>query len=151
MNLIATLDMAIEIEQALAECYQKMTEVFAGDPLCTELEKLGKEEISHKQLIKTGKSYALKAPEAFPKESDFYEEMKRGLALTRLLMDDLDKTAVSKHDALERMYALEKRMETVHMNSIVEIKDPSLARLFEALAEGDKLHRNRLERLMAGR
>ncbi len=97
MNLIATLDLAIEIERALSESYMKVCELFADEPICGELEKLGREEIGHMNLIRTGKSYALKAPEAFPRESDFYEEMKRGLV------------------------------------------------------DGDRLHRNRLERLMAGR
>ena len=57
-------------------------------------------------------------------------------------------TPISLKKALKRMHALETTYEKVHMDSLVEIKDESLNKLFTALCQGDKAHRERLERLM---
>jgi hypothetical protein len=46
------------------------------------------------------------------------------------------------------MYALETNLEKVHIDTLMQIKDSSLQKLFTALCEGDKAHRARLTAIL---
>ncbi len=148
MKLLLTLDLAMQIERAFSHCYSQMSVNFPHDDLDREFSILAQEELVHSSLIKTGKSYALKVPEAFGPESDFHGDMQQGLSQIEELQQDLVNNSVALKQALQRMHALEARYEKVHMDSLADIKDDSLRQLFTALSTGDKAHRERLERII---
>jgi rubrerythrin len=43
---------------------------------------------------------------------------------------------------------LEMVFEEVHLNKVAEFEEPSMKQLFEALSNGDRAHRARLEKLV---
>lgn len=148
MNMIAALDLAIEIEEGFFHCYSQMSKIYTQANLSGDFYKLAQEELGHVNLIKTSKKYVFQAPEAFEQEPGFIEDMREGLARINLLLEDLNTTEVSLMESLDRMYELESNLEKVHIDTMMQIKDPSLQRLFTALCEGDKAHRARLTAIL---
>lgn len=149
MNLIGILNEVIEVEQKLSDCYEKLSQMSLDESLSHELKKLSQEEIGHMNSLKAGKNYVFKEPELFGEETISDEEMKEGINLLDALLKDTENKRISLSEGLKRMYELEKRYEQVHMKTVVEIKDQSLQKLFEALSIGEKEHYQRLEKIIA--
>lgn len=149
MKIIAAIDLAISIEQEFSNCYRKIAQTFPESALKEDLEKLALDEISHMQLLQTGKKYAIRAPEAFPEESGWGGELAEGLALIKNLIADLENTSMRLPEALQRISDLEERFEEVHLSTLVILKDAHLAQLFKALSSGDRIHKETLQRIMS--
>jgi len=149
MKIMAALDLAIQIEEKFYECYAEIRQNFPDKTMNEEIEKLAAEELGHKNLLKTGKNYLLRAPQAFPEEIDLELEMQTGRTELTALHKDLTDKTVDLKTALERIYKLEQNFEQVHLQTLIQVKDQSLKQLFEALSGGDKAHQERLGRMMA--
>ncbi len=148
MKVMAAINLSIQIEKNISECYAKVNETFPENMLREDLEKLARDELTHMELLRTGKKYVFKAPEAFPESVSLNKELKQGHFLTCKLKSDLEKNKLTFYKALMKLHALEKRYERVHLNTLIEVKDSSLAELFKALAAGDNSHWERLETMM---
>jgi len=148
MRLTVTLDEAIELERLIASCYEILSGI-SENSISEELKKLSREEKSHISVLKTGKNYVFRAPDAFGDERVSDIEIRLGQKVAADLFDDLEAGKTNFRQGLKRLYDLEKKFERVHMNTAVEFKDPSLKKLFETLALADAEHRKRLERLIA--
>jgi len=148
MKLASMLDEAIGLEEKIHACYRALSRL-SGDGLSGELKALAQEEKSHISVLKTGKNFVFRTPEAFGREaiSDF--EIKTGLKAAGDLEADLEAARVGFVDGAKRLCDLEKRFEKVHFRTSVAINDFSLKKLFEALARADAEHRQRLDRLLA--
>ena len=148
MRLIRALDEAIELEERIQVCYNLISKT-TKDGVSEELRQLAREEKSHVNVLRTGKSFVIRTPDAFGQESLSREEIRRGVKAAADLEEGLKAQKMEYRRALERIYDLEKKYERIHMNTAVEFKDYSLRKLFEALARADAEHRQRLERLIA--
>lgn len=149
MKMMAALDLAIQIEEKFYECYVAIRHNFPDETMDVELEKLAVEEVGHKNLLKTGKNYLLRAPQAFPEEIDLEPELQSGRDDLSALQNDLQTESLDLRTALERIYKLELKFEQVHLQTLAQVTDNSLKQLFEALSAGDKEHRERLGSMMA--
>jgi hypothetical protein len=147
MNLVAMLDEAIELEEKIHACYEALSRL-SPDGITDELTALAREEKSHISVLKTGKNFVFRAPEAFGGELITDIEIRTGLRAAGELQTDLKADKLDLPTGVKRLSDLEKRYEKVHLNTAVEISDFSLRKLFEALARADAEHRQRLDRLL---
>jgi rubrerythrin len=148
MRLLATLDEAIELEEKIQVCYGLLSKA-SQDGSAEELRQLAREEKSHVNVLRTGKNFVIRTPDAFGQEIVSDADIRTGIKAAADLELALKTQKLEYTQALKRIYDLEKRYERIHMNTAAEFKDYSLKKLFEALALADAEHRQRLERLMA--
>lgn len=148
MSLTATLDKAIELEERIQSCYWLLSKI-TQDGIADELRWLAREKKSHINVLRTGKNFVIRAPDAFGQETVSDTEIRLGIKAVADLEDGLKAQELEYQKALKKIYDLEKKYERIHMNTAVEFKDYSLKKLFEALARADAEHRQRLERLIA--
>ena len=148
MKLAAMLDEAIGLEEKIQACYRALSRL-SGDGISADLKAQSQEEKSHISVLKTGKNFVFRTPEAFGREAITDLEIKTGLKAAGDLETDLEAARGGFGDGARRLSDLEKKFEKVHLNASVEINDFSLKKLFEALARADAEHRQRLDRLLA--
>jgi rubrerythrin len=147
-RLTVTLDEAIELEERILSCYALLGK-FTQDGFAEELRQLAHEEKSHVNVLRTGKNFVIRAPNAYDQETVSDSEIRLGVKAAAELEVALKAQKLEYSKALKRIYELEKKYERIHTNTAVEFKDYSLKKLFEALARADAEHRQRLERLIA--
>ena len=147
MKLLIVLDRAIELEEKIRSCYEHLSKI-TEDGVSAELRELAREEKSHANVLKTGKSFVVRTPDLFGEETVSDAAILRGLEAIAGLEEDLRSQKTGFPAGLKKLFRLEKKFERVHMNTAVEFKDYSLKKLFEALARADAEHRQRLERLI---
>jgi rubrerythrin len=147
MKLTVMLDEAIKLEESIFACYEALRQL-SRDGLADELKALAREEKSHINVLKTGRNFIFRAPEAFGAECVADVEIRAGLKAAADLQADLDERTLDVAGGITRLSELEKRYEKAHLATAVEIRDFPLRKLFEALARADAEHRQRLERLL---
>ncbi len=147
-RLMAVLEEAIELEEKIRACYELLSKA-AGDGVASELRQLAREETSHANVLKTGKSFVIRTPEVFGQETISDGKIRLGIKALARLEENLKSQRTGLQEGLKKLYGLEKKFERVHMHTAVEFNDYSLKKLFEALARADAEHRQRLERLIA--
>jgi rubrerythrin len=148
MKLLVVLDEAIELEEKIRSCYELLSKL-TEDGVSAELKQLAREEKSHANVLKTGRNFVVRTPDAFGQETVTDTEIRKGIQDIGGLEDALKSQKAEFGQGLKKLYGLERKFEKVHMNTAVEFKDFSLKKLFEALARADAEHRQRLERLIA--
>ena len=148
MKLLVVLDEAIELEEKIRSCYELLSKL-TEDGVSAELKQLAREEKSHANVLKTGRNFVVRTPDAFGQEAVTDTEIRKGIQDIADLEDALKNQKAEFSQGLKKLYGLERKFEKVHMNTAVEFKDFSLKKLFEALARADAEHRQRLERLIA--
>ncbi len=147
MKLLAILDTAIELEEKFRSCYELLGGI-TEDGVSADLKQLAREEKSHANVLKTGKTFVVRTPDLFGGETISDVEIRRGLDALVKLEAGLQSRETGLAEGLKKVFRLEKKLERVHMSTAVEFKDYSLKKLFEALARADADHRQRLERLI---
>lgn len=150
MSVLHLLEQAADMEHRLSDAYRRLSFLTPDENLRTELQRLAEEEVVHANLIKSAKGYAQRNPELFSSEEITDLKIRGSLLLVAALVADLDKEEVTLPDGLRRISGLEKHCEMLHLDHIVEVHDPSLKNLFQALANGDKSHQERLARVVSG-
>ena len=149
MSVVLILNRAILLEQKFAECYEKMSEIAFDRSLAEQLKILSQEEISHVNLLKTGMNFATKEPNLFQNTKISSIEIDRGIKLLNGLVESLVNKDIDITEAIHKIYDLEMIFEEVHLNKVAEFEEPSMKQLFEALSNGDRAHRERLEKVVA--
>lgn len=148
MTVFKTLNRAILIEQKFSECYYLLSRSAPEPALADDLKKLAQEETYHANLIRTGMNMVSKIPELVKETRLSWADIDRGLAMLNEIIQALKEQKSEFPTALKKLYDLEMVFEEVHMNKVAEFDDPSLKQLFQALAEGDQDHRERLDRIL---
>jgi len=64
MRLLVTLDEAIDLEQRIQSCYEFLSKI-TEDGVAAELRELAHEEKSHINVLRTGKNFVIRTPDAF--------------------------------------------------------------------------------------
>jgi rubrerythrin len=142
------LSLAIELELKTSECYERIGKMPGAEPFAADLVKLAKEEIVHANLLKSGKSYESSGPEAFGRILVPLEQLEDDLEAAKQLIADIDSGKTTLADAVGRIHDLEIGFEQAHLSTLLEINDPSLRKLFQALSIQDAGHKLKLESIL---
>ena len=148
MGLISLMDLAIELEKKIGDCYVRMSGMATDKGLQKELMKLSQEETGHASLLKTGKNFAAKNPEFFSQGGMDLKLLENCLSGINELLDKLGLGTITLQAALGRIVALEYFCEKAHMANLVHFEEPSLKPLFEGLARDDAEHGERVFQLL---
>ena len=142
------LSLAIELELKTSECYERIRKMPGAEPFAKDLGKLAKEEIVHANLLKTGKNYESSDPEAFGRILIPLEQLEIDLEAARQLVADIDSGKMTLIEAVWRIRDLEIAFERTHLGTLLEINDPRLRKLFQALSTQDAGHQLRLQSII---
>ena len=148
MSIIKVLNRAILLEQKLCECYDQMSQMASESYLAKDLKKLSEEETYHANLIRSGNKILTISPDLVREIKITHLEIDNGISKLNDLNESLKNSTVTLEGAIKKIYDLEMVFEKVHMDKVAEFDEPSLKNLFQALANGDKNHRERLEQIM---
>lgn len=148
MGLMSALDQAVHLELRVAECYKRLSALAESDSLRKELLDLAGEEVGHANLLRTGKNYLAKEPDLFCLEEKAEAGLGVCLGFVDELLNGLDRKALSLADGLRKARALEVHCEKAHLTNLVEIRDESLKKLFEALSKSDEEHVKRIDEIL---
>ncbi len=139
---------AIDLEALIAEIYKQASELAPDENIVRELTSLAGEELAHANLLRTGRNYLTRAPEAFGEATISREELLQGLKATQELLGMIEAKSLLLPQILERLIELETQFEKIHLQTIAEIQEESLKKLFQKLAGEDRKHTERLTRLL---
>ncbi len=148
MSLSIIMVEAIDLEILLSEIYRKTAELAPEESIGKELILLAGEELAHANLLRTGRNYLTRAPEAFGEATISREELLQGLKATQELLGMIEAKSLLLPQILERLIELETQFEKIHLQTIAEIQEESLKKLFQKLAGEDRKHTERLTRLL---
>ena len=139
MNVREFLELSIRLEQSVSGCYKALAEVFPDEAVRADLSRIAREELQHVGALVLGRQYAAKLPDLFGGPAVSAAVLAEGLDLTEALLKDI-KAGNDRPAQLARLLDLERRFECVHMDTSVEILEPSLKKLFEDLSREDRTH-----------
>lgn len=148
MGISTIIIMAIDLENLLAEIYQLAAELAPSENISRELVRLAGEEREHANLLRAGRNYQARVPEAFGQAGVSKEELLEGIKAGRDLLARIENKRLLLPQILDELIKLESRFEKIHLHTLVEIQDESLKKLFQRLAGEDRDHLNRLTRLL---
>jgi len=148
MGISTIIIMAIDLENLLAEIYQLAAELAPSENISRELVRLAGEERDHANLLRAGRNYQARAPEAFGQTRVSKEELLEGIKAAQDLLARIENKKLLLVQILYELIVLESRFEKIHLQTLVEIQDESLKKLFQRLAGEDRDHLNRLARLL---
>ena len=148
MGLINLLDLAIELERKIGDCYERMSALATDEGLKKDLMKLAHEEIGHANLLRTGRTFSARNPEFFSPGAMDIPLLENCLKGISELLEQLGDGTITLQAALSRIVALEYFCEKAHISSLVHIEEPSLKPLFEGLARDDAEHGERVALLL---
>jgi len=147
MNLDDFLDLGIKLEEALCACYEGLSRISSNENLAWRLNKMALEEKNHARILASGKEYIKMIPDAFGCKLMTASEIYTGIALAENLLLKI-RQASSPEKGLRKLLELERRFEKVHLDTSIEIRDPSLKKLFQDLSQEDKTHAQSLEEII---
>ena len=148
MSLAKIVTLAIELENLIGEIYRLAANLSSEDNTGQELARLAEEEQQHVNLQRTGRNYLAKTPEVFGQPAISEEEMLLGLKKAQELLVKIENRKLLLPQMLEELRELEREFEKIHLNTLIEIQDESLKKLFRVLAGEDEKHVERLEQLL---
>ena len=148
MDVSKILGLAIELEMKTSECYEKLSLLAQDESLKNELRKLAMDEIVHANLLKTGRAMVLSYSGEFIRPNISQEEIEDNLVRIGRLIDSIMLGTVTLAGAIKEIYDMEIAFEQVHLQTLFEIQDPALQKLFRALSTQDHDHRRRLETII---
>jgi rubrerythrin len=148
MDIARFLDMGTDLENRISRIYEKISSLTNDESLSKRLISLSREELNHANILRTGKNYLSEMPDLFLGVQLGDEEIQEGLEDAGALLSELD-IGLSFPEGLKRILQLEKRFEQIHLGISVEIGEPSLKKLFQALTKGDQNHVRILSEIIA--
>jgi rubrerythrin len=144
MSVNELFNLAIQVEEKMSECYEKIGQICHVRSISRELMMLSRDETDHMRLLITGKNYLKEAPDIFSLKSERITELKIGLYRVIKLIDDVHNKRIDLQKAINDVAELERLFEQFHLKTIAEVNDASLKELFERLSADDKVHAERL-------
>lgn len=148
MSLAKIITQAIELENLIGEIYRLASSLSPDEFLARELARLADEELQHVNQLRTGRNYLARAPEAFGQPAIDEEEMLQGIKSAQELLARIEGRKLLLPQILAELKNLESQFEKIHLNTLMEIQDESLKKLFQVLAGEDQKHVKRLSHLL---
>ncbi len=149
MEIALFLELATELETRISKVYEKLSGIADNDPLAGRLLSMSDEEINHANVLRRGKDYLKEMPDVFRRVHVQEDELKKGLDEGEAFLAELD-AGLSFQDGLTRLLEFERRFERIHLNVALEVGEPSLTNLFNALMAGDQDHVRAISEIIAG-
>jgi rubrerythrin len=147
MNIPDFLAAAAELEMVASRLYETLAGLCPDMSLTRSLRGLSNDEVGHANAITAGRTYHQEMPDVFGRikveDLEVQKGIEEGNNLRAMLAPGYNLTV-----GLKRMIELERRFERIHIAASIEIADPSLKRLFEALTRNDKSHIATLNKLI---
>ena len=148
MNINEFFDLVIQVKEKMTECYREISKLCQNESISKDLMMLSKDETDHKNLLITGKNYLKKATDVFSQNRDRVVELKIGLNRAIRIVDNIHNNNIDLKKAINDAAELERLFEQFHLDTIAEVKDSSLKKLFKALSTDDKVHNWRLVKIL---
>ncbi|MBC7364645.1 MAG: hypothetical protein H5U07_08950 [Candidatus Aminicenantes bacterium] len=148
MSLAKIVSLAIELENMIGEIYQLASDLSPEENIGRELARLADEEQQHVNLLRTGRNYLTKVPEVFGQPTISEEEMLLGIKKAQEVLAKIENRKLLLPQMLDELRELERSFEKIHLNTLIEVQDKNLKKLFQALAGEDKKHVERLSALL---
>ncbi len=149
MDAVKLLLLAARLESKAGVCYQRLSLLAAQDgAVAQDLKILSKEEAVHANSLKSAKMYAVADPGLFKPGSLAPEDIINYIQLAEDLIRAAEEKTVNLAQGLKKIQALEILFEQAHLATLANVTDPSLRKLFQALSQGDKSHRERLNKIL---
>ena len=148
MRLIPFLEEAAVLEDVVADCYRALAGMTANDALLRDFRQFEREELNHARILRSGKNYVLKAPDAFGKENVDEAELHSGLAAVRAALEQIRKGSIGLREAVGRIRDLENQFEKIHLDTVMIFNDGTLQELFRQLGRDDRDHCQALEEIL---
>ena len=147
MNLDDFLNLGIRLEEALCACYEGLSLTSSDEDLAWRLNKMAREEKNHAGILASGKEYIKMIPDAFGPKLMTASEIRNGITLAENLLLKIRQPS-SLDKGLKEILELERRFEKIHPDTSIEIRDPSLKKLFQDLSQEDKTHTQSLQEII---
>jgi rubrerythrin len=139
MNLQEFIGQGIRLEESISRCYEQLADSSPGDRSRELLLKISGEETNHANTLRLGLEYVRKMPDLFGPQLMSSADLLAGIRQVEELLEEI--VAHPEWRAqLERLLNLEKRFESIHMNTAVEIKEASIKKMFENIGREDSDH-----------
>ena len=148
MSLAKIIILAIELENMIGEIYRLASNLLPEENIGRELARLADEEQQHLNLLRNSRNYLAKAPEDFGQPAISEEEMLLGIKKAQEVLAKIENRKLLLPQMLEELKELERGFEKIHLNTLIEVQDESLKKLFHLLAGEDKKHVERLSALL---
>ncbi len=148
MSLAKIITLSIELESLINQIYLMVSDLSPEEKISRELARLAGEEQQHVNLLRTGRNYLTKAPEVFGQPAISDEEVLLGLKKAQELLAKIENRKLLLLQMLEELRELERDFEKIHLNTLIEVQDKSLKKLFRVLAGDDGKHIERLSELL---
>ncbi|ACM21902.1 hypothetical protein Geob_3561 [Geotalea daltonii FRC-32] len=138
-NTVRILELCRDVELHGAEIYRYFSEIFANDPMISNLWfKTYQEELNHAHqfvmAINMRKENIVQSVKI-----DLYSAQNM-LKVIQSIYDSVRKNRPTILDAFRSAIKLEEKLADMHMHAISEFTDQSLKALFKALMNADKEH-----------
>jgi rubrerythrin len=148
MNLNEFINLGIKLEETISTCYECLEGLSSDQTVSWRLNKMAQEEKNHADILRSGKKYIKLIPDAFGVPLMTVGEIKTGLRKAQGLLRTIRQTS-NLEDGLKTLLELERQFEKVHLDTSIEIRDPSLKKLFQDLSQADKTHTQSLEEIIS--
>jgi rubrerythrin len=149
MNPTESLEAAIALELAFADCYEALSRSTPAAPIADDLAQMGREEVDHANLIRMERRFAAEMPDFFTPKAGLAESLYAGFEEVRTIPrapadpDELKKS-------LTRLLEMEKFMEQIHGHAAASVEEAGLKKLFASLSSRDQGHVAELAKMIAG-
>jgi rubrerythrin len=139
-----------EIEETVAKIYRVLADVPAySDTLQNFWIEMACDEDDHAQQLKL--AARISGENVIGEEHIPLAKIESLLREAKSYLTRLQQGAVSAEKALQLTCLLEEKFLQAHINTAATFKDPQTKKMFQSLAEGDRLHVERLQSFMATR
>lgn len=137
------------IEALAQEIYARLASDFAEDAVAAaEFRKLADEEAQHAQRIQLlGRTHRGKS--IFDGAASLEQRLEAGLRLAEQLLAEVTAGAWGRdlRRVTERMVDMEEQLAGFHAEAMAHAAEPSVQKLFQALAQQDRQHRALIEKI----
>jgi rubrerythrin len=113
-----------------------------------EIHILSRDEFAHAELLRRGIEYAQAHPDFFGETVFSEQDLAAIIENVQSITAAIAQKTVSYASSLRQLADLEKNLYRIHMSHLADIREPSLKKLFESLAAGDKTHVERILRMI---
>ena len=148
MNLNDFINLGIRLEETISTCYECLAGLSLDKTVSWKLNKMAQEEKNHADILRSGKKYIKMIPDAFGGPLMTLAEIKTGLRQAQKLLRTIRQTS-DLEEGLKMLLELERRFEKAHLDTSIEIRDPSLKKLFQDLSQADRIHTESLEEIIS--
>jgi rubrerythrin len=147
MGIQDDLEAAIDLEMTISDCYKKLSRNAVRAEIASSLEKIGREEINHANILRMQKNLSPVMEDLFGEKAAAAGQIRTCLRQARDLSTALDGSRDFEASLID-LRNLEIAIEKIHRHTAVDIRDESLRNLFDQLAGMDRAHADTLGQII---